>query len=72
MRRVLKWVGIVLGGLVGLILVLILGLYLVGNGRMTRTYGVQPEAVVVPADAAAIERFGRDVLRRLLEKVGLA
>ncbi len=42
MRRVLKWVGIVLGGLVGLALLVAVGLYVSASVRMTRTYDLQP------------------------------
>jgi mono/diheme cytochrome c family protein len=39
MRKVLKWLGIVLGSLVVLVLVAAVGLFLVGNGRVSRNYG---------------------------------
>ena len=56
MGKILKWIGIVLGGLIVLIVALVLGLYFVGNGRMTKKYDIQPEAVTIPTDSAAIER----------------
>ncbi len=59
MGKILKWIGIVLGGLIGLIVLLVLGLYFAGNGRMTKAYDIQPEAVTIPADAAAIEQGRR-------------
>jgi mono/diheme cytochrome c family protein len=54
MRRVLKWVGIVLGGLVGLALLVAVGLYVSASVRMTRTYDLQPEVVAIPSDPESI------------------
>ena len=50
MRKVFKWIGIVLGALVGLLLLAIAGLYLSVGLRMNRTYNVQPEVVNIPSD----------------------
>jgi len=58
-RRIFKWIGIVLASLLGVVVLLLTGLYLMGNARMTRTYSYQPEAVAIPSDAAAIERGQR-------------
>ncbi len=54
--KVLKWVGIVLGGLIGVIVIAVVVLYFVGGSRVNRTYDIQPEAVAIPTDAASIER----------------
>lgn len=56
MRKVLKWIGIVLGGLVGLIVLALVALYVTAEVRLNRTYTVQPEAVTIPTDPAAIQR----------------
>lgn len=56
MKKVFKWMGIVVGGLIGVIALLVIVLYFVGNARMSRAYDVQPEVVTIPTDAAAIER----------------
>lgn len=56
LRKVFKWVGIVVGGLVVLSAVLLIVLYFMGNARLTKTYSIQPEAVTIPTDAAAIKR----------------
>jgi mono/diheme cytochrome c family protein len=54
MRKVLKWIGIVLGSLVGLILVLVLILSTMSNARLNKTYDIQPAAVAIPADDASL------------------
>jgi mono/diheme cytochrome c family protein len=56
MKKILKWIGIVLGGLIGLIALVVVVLYFVGNARISRAYDIQPETVIVPTDAEAIER----------------
>ena len=56
MRKVFKWIGIVVGGLVSLSIVLIVVLYFMGNARLVKAYSIQPEAVTIHTDAAAIQR----------------
>jgi mono/diheme cytochrome c family protein len=55
-RKVLKWIGIVLGSLVGLGLVGLAVLYLVTEAKINRTYDIPPQNIAVPTGAAAIER----------------
>jgi mono/diheme cytochrome c family protein len=55
MKKVFKWIGIVLGSLVGLILVLAAVFYFMGNARLNKTYDFPPSNIVVPTDAASIE-----------------
>lgn len=55
MKKVLKWIGIVLGSLIGLILVAGLVLYLVGSSRLNKVYTVEPSNLTLPTDAASIE-----------------
>ncbi len=59
MKKVFKWMGIVVGGLIGLIALVVIVLYFVGNARMSRAYDVQPEVVTIPTDAGAIEEGRR-------------
>jgi mono/diheme cytochrome c family protein len=56
MRKALKWIGIVVGGLVGLVVLIVAGILVSTGMRLNRTYDIQPEAVTIPTDAAAIER----------------
>jgi mono/diheme cytochrome c family protein len=55
MRNVLKWIGIVLGSLVGLLLVAGVVLYFIGNARLNKTYDFPPSNVILPTDAASLE-----------------
>lgn len=52
MKRVLKWIGIVLGVLAGLVVVL----HFVGKGRLDNAPEVVVRPVAVPTDAAALAR----------------
>ncbi|MFH1184020.1 MAG: c-type cytochrome [Chloroflexota bacterium] len=56
MRRVLKWIGIVLGSLVALLLLVLVWVYSKARLEFTKTYDVQSPALVVPTDAASLER----------------
>ena len=59
MRKILKWIGIVVGVLVGLIILAAVGLYASTGMRLNKTYNIQPEALTIPTDAAALERGKR-------------
>ena len=54
MKKVLKGIGIVLGLLVGLALAAGLVLFIVGNGRLNRTYDFSPSNISIPTDEASI------------------
>ncbi|MDP1547041.1 MAG: cytochrome c [Anaerolineales bacterium] len=56
MRKFFKWLGIVLGSLIGLIVFAALGLYLSASIRLNKTYSVQAETITIPSDSASIER----------------
>lgn len=56
MKRFLKWVGIVLGVLVGLMFILLVVIYFKSQARLTRVYDLSEEVVSIPADPASIER----------------
>lgn len=58
MKKILKWIGIVLGSLLGLILLAAAVLYFIGNSRLTRTYDFPPSNITIPTDEASIE-YGR-------------
>jgi mono/diheme cytochrome c family protein len=55
MKKILKWIGIVLGSLVGLLLIVALGLFLNGNSRLNKTYDFPASNITIPTDAASIE-----------------
>jgi mono/diheme cytochrome c family protein len=56
MKKIFKWIGIVLGSLVGLILVLAAVFYFIGNSRLNQTYDFPPDDITVPTDAASLAR----------------
>jgi mono/diheme cytochrome c family protein len=56
MKRVLKWIGIVLGGLIGLLALALAGLYISSELRMSRKYDVAVETVAIPNDEASLAR----------------
>jgi mono/diheme cytochrome c family protein len=58
MKRALKWIGIVLGSLVGLLLVAGIVLFFIGNARLNKTYDFPPSDITIPTDEASIE-FGK-------------
>src|SRR5512141_482893 len=61
MKKFFKWMGIVLGGLIGLTLLAGLVLYPIGIKKLTRTYpNIAVEPVNIPISADAIAR-GRHV-----------
>lgn len=54
MKKILKWIGIVVGGLVGLIVLALAGLYLSAESRFNKTYDITSEPVTIPTDAASL------------------
>ena len=55
MKRVLKWMGIVVGGLLGLIILLGAGVYAVSASRLNKTYEVTADFILdVPNDPESI------------------
>jgi mono/diheme cytochrome c family protein len=66
MKKVLKWFGIVLVSLIGLVLVVGVVLYLMGDAHLKKTYDFPPSNITIPTDAASIE-FGRHRAESLCE-----
>ncbi|MDO8670711.1 MAG: c-type cytochrome [Dehalococcoidia bacterium] len=56
MNKVIKWLGIVLGGLVGLAVIVVLVLLVMGNGRYGKTYDVPKAVLAVATDSANKDR----------------
>jgi mono/diheme cytochrome c family protein len=55
MKKILKWIGIVVGALVGLIVLALAGLYLSVESRFNKTYDITSEPVAISTDAASLE-----------------
>ena len=64
MKKILKWLGIVVGVLVVAVIVAIGAIYLLSSSRLNKTYDVQPAAVTIPTDEAAIQEGERLVISR--------
>jgi mono/diheme cytochrome c family protein len=58
MKKILKWLVIVLGSLVGLILVVGVVMFLLGDARLNKVYDFPPSNIAVPTDEASIA-YGR-------------
>ena len=54
MKKFLKWVGIVLGALVGLIVLALVVIYFNSQSRLTKIYNPPNDIVSIPADAESI------------------
>ena len=54
MKAVVKWAGIVVGGLLVLLLIAVAGIYAVSEYRFNRRYDVTVQAVPIPADPTAV------------------
>jgi len=55
MKSILKWIGIVLGSLIGLLLIVGVVLFVIGNSRLNKTYDFSPSNITIPTDATSIE-----------------
>ena len=58
MKKVLKWIGIVLGVIIGLVVVVALALILRGYMIVNQTYTLPADNITIPTDAASIARGG--------------
>ncbi|MFQ5860486.1 MAG: c-type cytochrome, partial [Dehalococcoidia bacterium] len=56
MKRVLKWTGIGLAGLLGIVVVAAVVLYFLGGSRLNRSHDIQVENIAIPTDETAIAR----------------
>ena len=56
MKKIFKWIGIVLGSLIGLVLLAGVTLYFVGVSRVNKVYDFPPSGIVGPTDAESIAR----------------
>ena len=70
MKKVLKWIGWIAAGVVGLLIVALLGIYVASSLRLNKIYQVQPEAITLPTgDAAVAEGSNREVAATITETV---
>jgi mono/diheme cytochrome c family protein len=64
MKRILKWIGRILGVLLLLIVVAGIGVFLVSNGRINKTYDITVDTIPIPNDAEAIAQGEHIALTR--------
>lgn len=65
MKRLLRWIGYIVGGLVVLILVAVATVFAISSSRMSKTYSPNVATLAVPSDSASTARG-----RHLVETVG--
>lgn len=56
MKRALKWVALVAGGVVGLLLIVAGAMYLLGSSKVNRTHVVETADLEIPSDSASLAR----------------
>ncbi|HEC23293.1 MAG TPA: c-type cytochrome [Chloroflexi bacterium] len=54
MKNILKWLGIVAGGIVGLLVVAGIAVFVVSNSRLNRTYDLPAESITIEADPESL------------------
>jgi mono/diheme cytochrome c family protein len=62
MKIFLRWLGILVGAFLGLILLAVAGMYFASEGRLNRIYTIQVEPVVIPADADSLA-YGKHIFQ---------
>jgi mono/diheme cytochrome c family protein len=56
MKKFFKWLGIVIGILLGLLVILLTVFYFKGNAMVSRNYDIPAENIPIPTDAASLAR----------------
>lgn len=59
MQKFFKWLGLVVGVLLGLLLITLAFFYVKGNTLLNQRYTIVPENIIIPTDVALIERGWR-------------
>jgi len=62
MKGLLKWLVIIFGGLFGLVLIIVLVLYGIGQARLNKTYTITPQMVELPRDEESVQE-GKRIFR---------
>ncbi len=55
-KKLVKWIGIILVSLIGLLTLGIIVIYLLGTAKLNKKYEIPVEAITVPTDAQAVSR----------------
>src|SRR3990172_6619915 len=56
MKKALKWSGIVVGAIVGIVLIAAVALSLVGGAQWNKKMAIEPQAIPIPTDEASLAR----------------
>lgn len=56
LKKVLKWIGFILGGLVALVVLAAIIVFIIGGSKIGRVYNIPQETLTVPTDTEAIAR----------------
>ncbi len=56
MKKALKWLGLILGGLVGLVVLVVIVLFIIGGSKIGQVYNTPQETLTVPTDTEATAR----------------
>jgi len=56
MKKVLKWIGVVVGALLGIVLLAAVALSLVDGAEWNKTMAIEPETIPIPTDDASLAR----------------
>lgn len=64
MKKGVKWIGIILGGLVGLIVIAAVASFAIATSKINKSYDMPVTAVTIPSDEAAIAR-GQHLVRAI-------
>ena len=54
MKKAFKWIGIVMGGLVGLLVLVVIILFIISGSKIGQVYNIPQETITVPTDAETI------------------
>ena len=66
MKKVFKWIGIIIGSLIGLALILAVFLYIIGETKLNKTYEFPSSNITVPTDEQSIS-YGKHRAKTLCE-----
>ena len=56
MKKILKWIGIVIGVIAGLVILFAATMFFVGSSRLSKTYSIPMDNIAIPTDGASIDR----------------
>lgn len=68
-RKILKWIGVLLGSLIGLVGLAVALLYIVSEVRIKATYDITPADIEIPDDADSIAR-GKHLVTSVVDCTG--